>query len=312
MAMKPEFSIIITSYYEEKSIDEFATRLIDTMRKTGRSFELVMVNDGSTDSTFERLKSLFEEHSEISHIVDLFRNSGQIAAMSCGITHAIGKFFIFMDSDLQLFPEELPLLIDKIDEGYDIVSGARKNRAEGILRTIPSKIANSMMRKIASHPITDFGCTFKIYNSKLVNAFGFGPQKKWKTAFVFKAAEKVAEVQVTQVERKYGKSGWTFRKLSEFLFDHVVGLSSRPFLILATISLSFGALIGIRIISGFFFPGGFLSNVSNGLILNLTLFSVFLNLSGFAAVGEYIFRTYQKSEKDPIYIEKTHIYRNTE
>ena len=165
------------------------------------------------------------------------------------------------------------------------------------------------MRKIAQHPISDFGCTYKIYNAKLVDAFDFGPNKAWKTAFVFRGAEKIIEVPVSQKERKYGSSGWTLRKLVNFLFDHVVGISNRPFLILTIISLLFGAIIFFRILISFFIPGGILTNITNGLVLNVILIGILVSLSCFAITGEFVFRIFQMTEKDPIYIEKTHYSR---
>lgn len=307
--IKTEFSIIITCYNEELSVDEFISRLLKTMRETGRAFEVIMVNDGSADKTFGRLRDLIDKNQEITHIVDLFRNAGQIAAMSCGITKASGEYYIFLDSDLQLFPEELPLLIDKIGEGYDIVSGVRKSRSEGVARKLPSFIANLMMQKVAGHKISDFGCTFKIYNAKLIKAFEFGPHKAWKTAFVFAKAEKVIEVPVTQVERKYGKSGWSFKKLANFLFDHVVGLSTRPFLTLSIISLIIGMIFFLRLIASFFISGGLLPTVTNGFILNSIVLTMFVTLCGFSAIGEFVFRVFLRTEQDPIYIEKFHISR---
>ena len=102
---RPEFSVIITCYYEEQSILEFHERLTKALQSLGRTFEIVMVNDGSTDATFERLKSIFEKDAHVTTIVDLFRNTGQPCAMAAGIAHARGKDFIFMDSDLQLDPD---------------------------------------------------------------------------------------------------------------------------------------------------------------------------------------------------------------
>ena len=158
----PEFSIIVTSYFEEQSIDEFYSRLSRAMESTGRTYEIVMVNDGSTDATFEHLRKLFDAHSHVTTIIDRFRNFGQQSAMTAGLTHARGRAFVFIDSDLQLDPEELPLLITEFDKGFDIVSGCRKDRRDSFLRTIPSKLANSVMRRrVAGHKLTDFGCTFQ-------------------------------------------------------------------------------------------------------------------------------------------------------
>ncbi|MHC4292218.1 MAG: glycosyltransferase family 2 protein, partial [Planctomycetota bacterium] len=231
----PEFSVIITSYYEERSIEEFHARLSKSLEGFGRSYEIVMVNDGSTDETFNKLKDIYDKDPNVMTIIDLFRNSGQLAAMTAGISHAQGEHFIFMDSDLQLDPEELPILIQEFDKGYDVVSGCRKDRKDSVARKISSKLANLIVKKISGHSITDFGCTFKVYNGKLIRAFELGPHKLFQTAYIYSRAQKVKEVPITHHARKYGKSGWTFKKLFSFHMDNVVGVSRRPFQWLAVI-----------------------------------------------------------------------------
>ena len=129
-APAPEFSAIITCYFEEKSIDEFHARLSRALESLGRTYEILFVNDGSTDKTFEKLEAIFERDPHVAAVLDLFKNSGQAAAMTAGFTHARGRHFIFMDSDLQLDPAELPRLVAKYDEGCDLVSGFRKNRKD--------------------------------------------------------------------------------------------------------------------------------------------------------------------------------------
>ena len=110
-----EFSVIISCYYEEKSIDEFYGRLSKSMNSLNRTYEIIFVNDGSTDKTFERLESIYADDPNVTTIIDLFKNAGQAAAITAGSTYAKGKNFIFMDSDLQLNPEELPLLLTEFE-----------------------------------------------------------------------------------------------------------------------------------------------------------------------------------------------------
>src|SRR5450755_2726558 len=132
----PNLSVIITCYFEERSIDEFYSRLRKTLEGCGRSFEIVFVNDGSTDRTWERLKDIHARSTKVT-VADLFANSGQLAAMTAGITLALGENMAFIDSDLQLDPEELTALLARFDEGYDVVSGARTIRQDSVFRRIP-------------------------------------------------------------------------------------------------------------------------------------------------------------------------------
>lgn len=297
-----EFSVIITCHFEEKSIEEFSGRLLKTMESLGRTYEIIFVNDGSTDGTFEKLKMIFQKQPRVRTILDLFRNSGQLAAMTAGIQYAKGKHFIFMDSDLQLDPEEIPQLVVEFDRGFDIVSGRREKRRDPLFRIISSQIANLVVRKVSGHKVSDLGCTFKIYNGDIIRAFGFGPFKKFQTAYVYSRAQTYSEIPVTHHPRKYGKSGWTFNSLFAFLMDNLVGMSRRPFQLLSFFCLCFAILFLVRIVTAWFIPFSILPKVTPGLILNVILAHLLLTLSVMAAVGEYVIRNFISLQTYPHYI----------
>jgi len=301
-SLPPEFSVIITCYYEEQSIDEFHQRLTSAMQATNRRFEIVMVNDGSTDNTFAKLCEIYNRDPWVTTIVDLFRNVGQISAMSAGIAHSRGEHFVFMDSDLQLDPEELPRLLASFDAGNDIVSGYRQHRKDPWIRKLSSFIANMIMRKVSGHSLRDFGCTFKVYDGRLVRAFGFGPKRAWRTAYVFALAQYVEEVPITHHARKYGKSGWTFRKLSMFLMDHLVGISKRPFQIISALCVLTGAMLALRLATAYFFDFTILPKVTLGFLLNVLLLNLLLTLGVLTMVGEYVIRNFTILLDDPAYV----------
>lgn len=301
-AKSPEFSVIIACYYEEKSIEEFHTRLSKAMNSLDRTYEIVFVNDGSTDKTFEKLKMIYDADPNVTTIIDLFRNSGQLAAMTAGIAHATGRHFVFMDSDLQLDPAEIRLLVAEFDKGIDIVSGCRKNRKDHLVRVISSRIANFIVKKVSGHNITDFGCTFKIYHGRLIRAFELGPFKQFQTAYIYAKAQTLTEVPITHSARKYGKSGWTFRKLFAFHMDNVVGISRRPFQILSVICLVFAVLFFVRIATAWFVPFSVLKEVTLGLVLNMVVFALLVLLAALCAVGEYVIRNFIFLQRYPIYI----------
>ncbi len=299
---EPEFSVIITCYFEEKSIDEFHARLSAAMESTGRSYEIIFVNDGSTDATWERLKTIFEKDPRVSVCANLFRNAGQAAAMTAGFKEARGQHYIFMDSDLQLDPAELPMLIAKYDEGYDVVSGYRVNRRDSLFRILPSKIANAIMRKVSRSNLRDFGCTFKIYDARLIRAFDYGPHRSWRSAYVIAQAQRVAEVPVTHYPRKYGKSGWTFRSLFAYNMDNLVGMTDRSFQLLSLACLFLAALFFVRIALAWTVEFSILSEITNGLILNVLTMAVLVLLAVLAMIGEYQIRSYNALQKHPAYI----------
>ncbi|UCD56016.1 MAG: glycosyltransferase family 2 protein, partial [Candidatus Hydrogenedentota bacterium] len=269
----PEFSVLVTCHYEEQSIDEFYSRLSAAMESLGRSYEIIMLNDGSTDRTFEKLKEIFHRDPKVTAVIDFFKNSGQQAAVTAAMCQARGRAFLFMDSDLQLAPEEIPLLVREHDKGYDIVSGYRKKRKDSLFRIIPSKIANMIMRKASKSTFRDFGCTFKLYNADLVRAFELGPFHIFSNVDAISKAGRCCEVPVTHYSRKYGKSGWTFRKLWNYNIDNIISMSERPFQILAFISLVLALLFGIRVIVDYLTPFKILETVSNGLLLNAIVIS---------------------------------------
>jgi glycosyltransferase involved in cell wall biosynthesis len=307
-----ELSVIITCYFEERSIEEFYDRLSNTLRSTGRSYEIVFVNDGSTDGTFARLKAIFEKDPNVTTVIDLYRNAGQLGAMTAGIVNARGRNFVFMDSDLQLNPEDLPLLLGEFDKGADIVSGCRKHRKGSPLRTIPSKLANLITRKVSGHDITDFGCTFKIYGGRLIRAFEFGPFKVFQPAYVYAKAGTVREVGVEHKERKYGKSGWTFKKLLSFFMDNFVGMSQRPFQLLSLLCFIATAVFFVRIVSAWLVPFSILPEITSGLILNVIVFHLLVTIAILSAVGEYVIRNFTSLRAYPIYVIKERLQKPLE
>jgi glycosyltransferase involved in cell wall biosynthesis len=302
MSSEPDFSIVTTCYYEEQSIDEFYSRLRKAAESLGRSYEMVMVNDGSTDGTFARLKSIYDTDPNVTAVIDLYRNAGQVNAMTAGLTHTRGKAIVFIDSDLQLDPEELPLLVEEFDKGYDIVSGYRKNRRDPLRRRIPSMLANLVMRRVARHKLRDFGCTFKIYDARLVRAFELGPFKPWVTAYIFARARSCKEIPITHHPRKYGKSGWTLRKLVSFYMDHLVGLSERPFQWMSALCLAFAFLFVVRIGFAWAVPVTVLPEVTTGMILNAVALSLLVTLAVLSAIGEYVMRNFLMTQKYPAYV----------
>ena len=125
-----DFSILISCYFEEQSIQEFYSRLSSTLQEMGRSYAIIFVNDGSTDRTFEELKKIYDSDPNVTAIVDFYKNAGQSNAKTPGVILGSGKAFVLIDSDLQFDPEELPLLVEQYDRGYDVVTGYRKKRKE--------------------------------------------------------------------------------------------------------------------------------------------------------------------------------------
>jgi glycosyltransferase involved in cell wall biosynthesis len=306
---QPEITAVVTSYFEEKSLPEFYALLSSTLHDLGRPYEIIMINDGSTDRTFEIMKELFDKDPHISVIVDFFKNSGQLAAMTAGACRARGKAILFIDSDLQLTPKDLPRLVEKYDEGYDLVSGYRVDRRDSPFRVLPSKIANMIMRRVSQTTLSDFGCTFKLYNAKIIRAFELGPFKLFNTASVISRIGRWTEVPVTHFPRPYGRSGWTFRKLWQFNMENFVNLSHKPFQLIGGLCLLLAALFTLRVLVDLVFHIKILSTVTNGLILNAIVVSCLATLGVLCIVGEFTIRSFLSNQEYPAYIEREIIQR---
>jgi dolichol-phosphate mannosyltransferase len=298
----PEFSVLVTCHYEEQSIDEFYSRLSAAMKALGRSYEIVMVNDGSTDGTFDKLKEIFHEDPKVTVVMDFYKNAGQQAALAATMCEARGKAFLFMDSDLQLAPEDIHLLVTEYDKGFDVVGGYRKDRKDSLLRIVPSKIANMIMRKASQSDFRDFGCTFWLCAGDLLRGFELGPFNVFSAVDLLSKVERWREVPVSHHPRKYGESGWTFRKLWKYNMDNIVTMSERPFQILGAVSMIFALLFVLRLVVDYFTPFQILDTVTTGLLLNAVVVSSLLLVAILCAIGEFAIRSFISSRHIPKYI----------
>lgn len=305
-----EFSVLVTCYYEENSIEEFHGRLSATLEKLGRTYEIIFVNDGSRDGTWEKLKGIFAADSRVYAALDLFKNSGQQAAVTAALNESRGGAIVLLDSDLQLTPEELPVLVAQWDKGFDLVSGYRVERKDSLFRIAPSLLANMIMRRASHSNIRDFGCTFKIYSADLLRAFQFGPRHVFTNVEAMSRIDRIIEVPVSHRPRKYGKSGWTFRKLMKYNMDNVVILSERPFQFIASICLIVAVLFGCRVILDWVVPVKILPFVSNGLLLNVMIISLLVNVSLISLIGEFAIRSFNATRHIPHYIVREALRRS--
>jgi undecaprenyl-phosphate 4-deoxy-4-formamido-L-arabinose transferase len=303
-----EFSVLITCYYEEKSIDEFYRRLSATLESLNRSYEIIFVNDGSRDGTWEKLKAIFAKDARVHAVLDLFKNSGQQAAGTAALNESRGRALVYIDSDLQLAPEELPRLVAEHDRGFDMVTGYRQNRKDSLFRIVPSFLANIIMRRASHSKVRDFGCTFKIFNALPLRAFNFGPRHVTSFVEVIAKIDRIAEVPV-HYPRLYGSSGWTFGKLMKYNTDNLMILSERPFQVTALLCLAAVLLLAARILLYRLFPVTIMRSVSNGLLLNATLIALLVNVALLSWVGEFAIRSFFAHRAIPMYIVREKLSR---
>lgn len=213
-------SIVAPVYNEAATLGEFAARLVAATGTLERryQFEFILVDDGSTDSTLELAKGLIDVEPRL-RVVELRRNFGQTAALQAGLSAARGDLVISMDSDLQHFPEDLPLFLNKIEEGYDLVCGWRHDRQEGVLRRWPSRAANLLIRLISGLRVHDVGTTFRAYRADLVHELQLvGEQHRFVPVLAALIGARVTEVKIQNIERPAGQSNYGLgRTINVFL-----------------------------------------------------------------------------------------------
>jgi glycosyltransferase involved in cell wall biosynthesis len=231
---KIKYSVVVPLYNEEAVVQELYERLTKVMRQTCETYELVLVDDGSTDKTLEKLKTIVQKDAHII-AVELRRNFGQTPALAAGFDHTSGEIIISMDGDLQHLPEEIPNFIEKINAGYDVVSGWREKRVDNlIMRKIPSRTANWLASKISGVDIHDFGTTFKAYRRQILNDIRlYGEMHRFIPALVSFSGGRIIEIPIKNIERPAGKSNYGIGRTFRVMFDLItlrflLGYITRP------------------------------------------------------------------------------------
>src|SRR6266567_4678653 len=216
----PRYSIVIPLHNEQENVTDLYDRLKAVMEGSGESFEIVFVDDGSSDETFHLLRQISGVDSRIT-VVRLRRNFGQTSALAAGFDHARGEYIIAMDGDLQHDPADIPLFLEKISDGYDIVSGWRRRRIDNLwLRRIPSRCANWLMAKVSGVDIHDFGTTFKAYRREILEQVPlYGELHRFIPALASWHGASIVEVPIRNVHRERGNSHYGISRTFRVFFD---------------------------------------------------------------------------------------------
>jgi glycosyltransferase involved in cell wall biosynthesis len=215
-----KYSIVVPFHNEEENVTVLYARLKQVMEQVGDSFELVLVDDGSTDRTYKLLEEIAAVDSRVL-VVKLRRNFGQTSALSAGFDHSTGEFILAMDGDLQHDPNDIPAFLEKLDEGYDVVSGWRKSRIDSFfLRRLPSACANWLMARLSGIPLHDFGTTFKAYRREVIqNIPLYGEMHRFIPALASWYGASICEIPIRNVKRERGKSHYGLGRTFRVFFD---------------------------------------------------------------------------------------------
>ncbi|BDU78456.1 glycosyltransferase [Mesoterricola sediminis] len=311
--MVPYLSIVIPIYNEEANIGNLWARLSKVLRENfvgeDREWEVVFTDDGSRDASLDMLIAIARDEPRVT-VVEFNRNYGQHSAIFGAFSVVRGKVVVTMDADLQNPPEEIPKLVAKIEEGFDVVGGWRQGRTDNdsLFRTLPSKLVNAVTRKTTGVRLHDYGCMLRAYRREIVDAMLLCKERSsFIPALANSFAKRIAEVPVAHAERAAGDSKYGLWKLVNLQFDLLTSFSLLPLqmlsvlgLLVSLLGIGFGVfLLAYRILH----PEGTVQGV-------FTLFAVLFFFVGaqflaFGLLGEYIGRIYQEVRDRPRYVVKT-------
>lgn len=215
-----DLSVVVPFYNEEDNIRPLYEEIRDTLIATGRTYEMIFVNDGSKDKTLERGLQIAKEDPDV-HMIDLLRNYGQTAGLMAGLDHTRGKIIISMDGDGQNDPSEIPKLLEKLDEGYSVVSGWRADRQDKeMTRKLPSRIANWLISKVSGVHLHDYGCALKAYKREVVEQVRlYGEMHRFIPIYTVWQGGKITEVPVNHRARIHGESKYGLNRIFKVLLD---------------------------------------------------------------------------------------------
>ncbi len=217
-----DLSIIVPVFNEQDSLKLLYAAVVQAVDPLGCSWELVLVDDGSKDKSVAVLAELILGDPEHIRVVELRRNFGQTAAIAAGIDHSEGDIVILMDADLQNDPADIPMMLEKINEGYDVVSGWRKDRQDTFSRRLPSQIANHLISRATGVYLHDFGCTLKVYRREVITGFRlYGEMHRFIPVYADSVGARITEMPVHHHARKFGKAKYGLERTLKVVLDLV-------------------------------------------------------------------------------------------
>jgi undecaprenyl-phosphate 4-deoxy-4-formamido-L-arabinose transferase len=304
MNAAPDLSVVIPVYNEKENLPELVDRCLAACRKTGRSFEIILVDDGSRDGSRDLILQAADRHAEVVGVI-LNRNYGQHAAVFAGLEQSKGNIVVTLDADLQNPPEEIPRLVGEMDRGVDVVGTVRENRQDSLFRRTASALVNRLVRQTTGVMMHDYGCMLRAYRRPVVEAM---LQCRERSTFIPILANgfagRTAEIPVKHALRENGKSKYSLFKLISLQFDLLTSMSTFPLRLLSFIGalislcgISFGALLMVlRFVYG-------ATWAAEGVFTLFALLFIFIGAQfvGLGLLGEYIGRIYHDVRGRPRY-----------
>ncbi|HEX6035989.1 MAG TPA: glycosyltransferase family 2 protein [Anaerolineales bacterium] len=303
-------SLIIPVYNEEENLPLLYDALHQALDPLKNTWEVIFVDDGSRDGSFDVLRSLVEQDPEHIRVLSFRRNFGQTAAIAAGLDHACGEIIVLLDADMQNDPADIPMLLAKLDEGYDLVSGWRKNRKDNRLtRTIPSNLANGLISWVTGVHLHDYGCTLKAYRRDALEGFRlYGEMHRFIPVFAHAVGARITELPVNHHARKFGKANYGLERTIKIILDlftvkFLLSYSNKPIYLFGGAGAALMALGAADLLYLFVRRTLFGTPVFTSPLLQI---GVMFFIMGFQSIlmgliAELLARTYHESQQKPTY-----------
>jgi glycosyltransferase involved in cell wall biosynthesis len=308
---EPTYSVVVPFFNEQDNVRPMYTQIVEAMEGVGEPFEMVFVNDGSTDGTAAILAELFECDDRVN-VITLRRNFGQTPALKSAFDFARGDVIISMDGDQQNDPSDIPLFLEKLAEGYDLVSGWRSDRKDAqVTRLVPSRIANWIVARISGVPLHDTGATFKAYRREILEDLQlYGELHRFIPALASWSGALIAEIPIKHHARQHGKSKYGLSRTLRVVFDLIIvkfllDYSTRPLHFFGRVGLlgtGAGGAIGVFLLYKKLILGQSIL-LQHGPLIFLAVLLIFSGIQflSMGLIGELVARTYYETQGKPIY-----------
>ena len=309
MDTKPYISVLIPLLNEQDSLPELQQRIRDALEGIGKPYEIIYINDGSIDNT-QRILEDFHERFPGVKVIEFNRNYGQHMALFAGFQFCQGDIIITIDGDLQNPPEEIPRLVSKMEEGYEVVATFLKNRHDSFFRRFASNIVNKITSRLVGVKLKDYGCMLRAYSRPVIDHINMCTESSsFIPALANTFARKIVEIEVAHEERKKGQSKYSIFKLLRLNFDLMTSFSLLPIQFIGVLG-SVIALLGLFFALFLFIRRLIIGPESEGAFTLFGILFFFIGIQIFAlgVIGEYIGRIYQEVRRRPRYIIKKELF----
>ena len=309
MDNKPYISVLIPLLNEQESLPELQQRLHDTLDDIGKPYEIIYINDGSTDNTQHILED-FHKRSPTVKVIEFNRNYGQHMALFAGFQSCQGDIIITIDGDLQNPPEEIPKLVHKMEEGYEVVATYRKIRHDSLFRRFASNIVNKITSRLVGVKLKDYGCMLRAYSRPVIDHINMcSESSSFIPALANTFARKIVEIEVTHAERKMGQTKYSIFRLLRLNFDLMTSFSLLPIQfigVLGSIIAALGLLFAVFLIIRRLIVGPELEGTFT--LFGILFFFIGIQIFALGVIGEYIGRIYQEVRRRPRFIIKKELF----